>query len=172
MLITVEDLEKYSGVQGDPLAQTYVTSACEIVRNYLGYNPEATEYDELYDGTGIDVLFLDCPHITELLEVEIGGRSIPVDNFYIKENALYYKGGVFPLEMQYIRVHYNGGWSFSNMPESIRGTALQIAALRQVESGQNIGVSSKSFGNEGTRVFLSTRKYNDLLFNISSYKMI
>ena len=52
MLITVEDLEKYSGVQGDPLAQTYVTSACEIVRNYLGYNPEATEYDELYDGTG------------------------------------------------------------------------------------------------------------------------
>mgnify|MGYP003292697493 CR=1 FL=1 len=172
MLITVQDLEKYSGVRGDALASNYVTSAIEIVRNYLGYNPEQTEYDELYDGTGMDVVFLDCPHITELLEVEIGGESVPVDNFYVKENALYYKGGTFPLQMQYVRVHYVGGWPEEAMPESIKGTALQIASLRQVESGQNIGVSSKSFGNEGTRVFLSTRKYNDLLFNISAYKLI
>lgn len=172
MLITVQDLEKYSKVIGDPLAQVYVSSACEIVKKYLGYNPEATEYDEYYDGTGVDFLFLDCPHITELIEVEVDGDLIPTDKFYIKENCLYFKGGVFPLAMQNVRVHYNGGWSAEEMPDVIKSTALQIASLRQIESGQNIGVSSKSFGNDGTRVFLSTRKYGDMLFNISSYKLI
>lgn len=171
-LITTTDLENYSGVSGDELAGSYVQSAIEIVRNYLGYNPEAVEYDQMYDGTGTDSLFLECPHVTSLIEVEINGESVSVDNFYIKENQMFFKGGVFPLAMQSVRVHFNGGWTSTNMPEVIKTTALQIAALRQVESGQNIGVSSKSFGSEGTRVFLSTRKYNDLLFNISAYKLI
>lgn len=172
MFITVEDLEKYSGVCGDPLAQSYVTSACEIVRNYLGYNPEETEYDMDYDGTGMDWLFLDCPCISSLTSVEINGNVVPADNFYIRENCIYFKGGLFPLGQQNVHVNYIGGFTALNMPEVIRTTALQIAALRQVESGQNIGVNSKSFGESGTRVFLSTRKYNDFLFNISAYKKI
>lgn len=171
MFITVEELEDYTNVRGDAMAPSYIKSACEIVRNYLGYNPEETEYDNVYDGTGSSVLFLESQNISEVTEVTFGGTSQDLSQFFIKQNAIMMKSGEFPLGMQNITVHYVGGWTSENMPEVIKTTALQIAALRQAESDGNVAVSSKSFGDSGTRVFLSTRNYSQFLFNISAYKL-
>lgn len=172
MLVSVEEFERYTEVKGDRLAASYIKAAEEIVSNYLGYNPEEKVYDGRYNGTGIKYLFLEAQNITEIQEVDIDGVSVDVVMFYAKENALLWTRGRFPCGERNVHVKYKAGWSSTSVPEVIKGTVLQIAALRQTESGQNIGVSSKSFGESGTRVFLSTRNYDSFLMNISRYKLI
>ena len=58
------------------------------------------------------------------------------------------------------------------LPEIIRLTAMRIAALLQSEEGSNIGVNSKSFGDGGTRVFVSFVNFDKYLLPISKYRLI
>jgi len=58
------------------------------------------------------------------------------------------------------------------MPEVIKMTIMRIAALLQTEADGNIGVTSKSFGDSGTRTFLNTVNFDKYLIQISKYKLI
>lgn len=172
MIVTINEFNKYTGVQGDSLAQNYIDSAADVVANYLGYNPEQSNYSEDTDGNGADCISLKANNITAISKVKINGIEVPVIDFYSKNNWFYYRCGWFDEGKQNIHIEYTAGWTSSTMPKIIKQTVMQIAALLQVESGQNIGVSSKSFGDSGTRTFLSTRKYDDYLSHISKYKAI
>jgi hypothetical protein len=58
------------------------------------------------------------------------------------------------------------------VPQLIKMTVMRIAALLQTESDMNIGVTSKSFGEGGSRTFVNTVNYDKYLIQISSYRMI
>lgn len=58
------------------------------------------------------------------------------------------------------------------MPNIIKLTVLRIASLLQTESDSNIGVTSKSFGESGTRTFVNFTNFNKHLLPISKYKLL
>ena len=58
------------------------------------------------------------------------------------------------------------------VPELIKMTALRIATLLQTESDNNIGVTSKSFGDSGNRTFINTVNFDKYLIQISQYRKI
>jgi hypothetical protein len=59
--------------------------------------------------------------------------------------------------------------TLASIPGIIKMTILRIAALLQTESDNNIGVTSKTFGESGSRTFVKTTDYQPYLLQISSY---
>jgi hypothetical protein len=58
------------------------------------------------------------------------------------------------------------------MPDIIKMTVLRIATILQAEADSNIAVSSKSFGDSGTRVFINYTDYSKYLVQLSNYKLL
>lgn len=178
MIITKNDLEKYSGVVGDDMAVAYISSAQERVEKYLRYKLQRKLYKSEIAGTGRRYIRLEAFPVTEIVSIKINNAEENASDFEIKDAYLSFKDGkrFFP-DGSIVEVEYYAGYTDadihepSDAPELIKTTVLQIAALRQMESEQNIGINSKTFGDSGTRVFLSTRKYDDFLVNISEYRL-
>lgn len=61
---------------------------------------------------------------------------------------------------------------FVVVPGIIKLTILRIAALMESESQGNIGVTSKQFGESGTRTYVKTTDYNPYLIQIAAYKKV
>jgi len=57
-------------------------------------------------------------------------------------------------------------------PEIIKLTIMRIASILQTESDSNIGVTSKSFGDSGTRTFINTVNFDKYLMQIAKYRVI
>jgi hypothetical protein len=179
----VEELQKYSNVYGDDgLQQSYIDSAENIVNTYLGYSPTLHNYNQYFNGTGDNELQLKAKPIQTILSVEINGESIPLSEFYntIDSEFIYYNK-IFPWGKRNIKVEYDAGWgttidddedNSAYIPEIIKLTVLRIAALLQTESDSNIGVTSKSFADSGTRTFVNTVDYSRYLIQLSNYKIL
>jgi hypothetical protein len=60
----------------------------------------------------------------------------------------------------------------NGVPRIIRLTVLRIAALLQGETDENIGVTSKTFGDSGSRTFVNYTNFDKYLLPISKYKLI
>jgi len=60
----------------------------------------------------------------------------------------------------------------TEIPEIIKLTIMRIGALLLSESDSNIGVTSKSFSDSGTRTFINTVNYDKYLIQISQYRII
>ncbi len=169
MLFSADEFEHYTGVFGDSLAASHLKSAQEIVENYLHFNLESKDYITKSISTGRAYVRAKARPITELRSVKINGESLPIEDFVFCNEYVYRTAQNFP-NSAIVEMEYTAGFTADTIPEIIKTTVWQIAALRQIESGQNIGVSSKSFGDSGSRVFLSTRKYDDFLINCSKFK--
>ena len=59
----------------------------------------------------------------------------------------------------------------TTIPAEIISTILRIASLLQSESESNIGVTSKSFGDSGSRSFVNYTNFNKFLLPISRYRL-
>ena len=59
----------------------------------------------------------------------------------------------------------------TTIPAEIISTILRIAALLQSESDSNIGVTSKSFGDSGSRSFVNYTNFNKFLLPISKFRL-
>ena len=59
----------------------------------------------------------------------------------------------------------------NNIPAEIILTILRIAALLESEANQNIGITSKSFSESGTRTFHNFTNFSKYLFPISRYRL-
>jgi len=57
-------------------------------------------------------------------------------------------------------------------PEILKLTIMRIAALLQSEADGNIGVTSKSFGDSGTRTFINLVNFDKYLIPISKWRII
>jgi hypothetical protein len=58
------------------------------------------------------------------------------------------------------------------IPAVFKQTILRIAALLLAESDNNIGISSKTFGDSGTRTFINYTNFDKYLSVLSRYKLI
>jgi hypothetical protein len=179
--VTVEELQDYSGVHSESiLQQAYIDSAENIVNAYLGYSPTLHNYIQNFNGTGTNELQLKAKPIQNIVNVEINGTSIPVTEFKISNEFIYWNKN-FPYGKQNIKIEYTGGYGFipdddtaneEFLPKIIVVTVLRIATLLQTESDSNIGVTSKSFADSGTRTFINTVNFDKYLAPISIHKLI
>jgi hypothetical protein len=168
--VDVADFQKYSNVFSDTaIQQHYVDAAENIVNNYLGYIPSASNYSQFFNGNGTNELQLKAKPINSISSIYINGASIPITYFYISGEFIYYNA-LFPVGKGNVEVNYNAGNVV--IPEIIILTVLRIAALLQTESDSNIGITSKSFADSGTRSFINTTNFDKYLLQISKYKLI
>jgi hypothetical protein len=171
-IVTLEEYRKYTGFYEDGEGQAiYVDSAENILEKYLGYNPAEREYTHVFDGNGTPFLQLKARPVG-LTAVKIGGGDIPPGEFMTANEFIYYKNGVFPEGKYNIEVGYRGGYPAASVPDLLRITVLRLAALLNTEAQGNIGVTSKSFGDSGSRTFLNNTDYNRYLFPVSSYCLL
>jgi hypothetical protein len=148
----------------------------------LGYSPTLHSYTHCFDGNGTNELQLRAKPIAAIVSVEIGGQSIPLSEFYnTSDSEFLYYNKIFPAGKRTVKVEYDAGWGTTAdddttngdyLPKIIKMTVLRIASLLQSESNQNIGVSSKSFGDSGTRTFINYTDYSKYLLPISVFKLI
>jgi hypothetical protein len=181
--VSIDELKEYSGAHDeDNLLQNYIDSAENIVNTYLGYSPTLHNYIQYFNGTGINELQLKAKPIANIISVEIDDQSIPLSEFYdiVNSEFLYYNK-VFPIGKRNIKIEYDAGWGITidddttngdYLPRIIKMTVLRIASILQSESNQNIGVSSKSFGDSGTRTFINYTDYSKYLLPISIFKIL
>jgi hypothetical protein len=177
--VSVEEFQKYSSVYGDEvLQQSYIDSAEDIIKNYLGYSPTLHSYTYFCLGNGSIELQLRARPIVELISVEIDGVLIS-DSLPSRGEFIYYNKG-FPLDSN-IKVEYTAGYGnrpdddIGNglfLPQIIKTTVLRIASILQSESDGNVGVTSKSFGDSGTRTFINYTNFDKFLLPLSSYKLL
>lgn len=167
--VSVTDLQKYSSVYSDDVVQQqYIDAAENIVNNYLGYIPTVSTYAQFLNGNGTNELQLAAKPIITLTSIHINGQSIPTTEFYTVGEFIYYN--IFPVGNRNIEVNYTAGNVI--IPEVIKLTVLRIAALLQTESDSNIGITSKSFADSGTRSFINTVNFDKYLIQISDYRII
>jgi hypothetical protein len=179
--VKIEELKEYTGAhEEDNLLQNYIDSAEDIVNTYLGYSPTLHNYIQYFDGTGTNELQLKAKPIANIISIEIDGKSIPLSEFYnIGNSEFLYYNKIFPSGKRNIKLEYDAGWGITidddtangeYLPKIIKMTVLRIASILQSESNQNIGVSSKSFGDSGTRTFINYTDYSKYLLPISIFK--
>jgi hypothetical protein len=97
------------------------------------------------------------------------------------DSEFLYCNKIFPFGKRNIKVEYDAGYGITidddvanseYLPEIIKMTVLRIASILQAESDSNIAVSSKSFGDSGTRTFINYTDYSKYLLPISIYKIL
>lgn len=176
MVVTVAQFEAYMATYGDSLASMYIKAAQQRVEDFLHYKLEEQTYSSAILGTDTNKVRLFARPINEVTSVKIDNVTQTLSDFtYDGKGYLTWTKGIFSSQ-SYIEVNYKAGWSVvdndSTCPEEIKVCVMQIAGLMQTESGGNVGISSKSFGDSGSRNFLSTRKYDDQLKNISKFRFL
>jgi hypothetical protein len=177
----VEELQKYSNVYGDNVLQcSYVDSAENIVNTYLGYSPTLHNYAHYFDGKGTNEIQLKAKPITGVFGVEINGVNVPLCDLYYVNEFIYFND-IFPIGKRNIKIEYEAGWGITPdddianseyLPQIIKITVLRIASLLQTESDGNLGVTSKSFADSGTRTFVNTVNFDKYLLPISIFKIL
>lgn len=173
MYINLETFQKYSNIFTDntELQQSYINAAENIVENYLGYSLTRKNYVSILNGSNSKYLQLRVKPINELISVNINEQEIDITEFNIEEEFILRNNDIFPEGIN-ISVEYNAGYNTEDIPEIICLTILRIAALLQSESDSNIGITSKSFGDNGARTFINYTNFDKYLSPISSYKLI
>jgi hypothetical protein len=215
MYVSLEDLQKYTGVYDDKKNVFFCYSACDIINNYLGYSPEYKDYSIVASGKGSTSLQLTAKPIREIKEVKINGEEADPTIFLIREEFIIFPDErTFPEGINNVVVKFEAGFHSTVDPYSyeldggeadtnfddgsiydggtansvydegaletdkhefpliIKNTGLRIAALLLSEADSNIGVTSKSFGESGSRTFVNYTNFDKYLSPLSRYRLI
>ena len=171
-IITLEEFRQYANYyeeNTDAICLMYIGASCDIVKNYLGYDPISKDYLVRVSGTGMPELYTSVPHINSVGFIEIDGNEIDPYCYTFEKDHITLNEGVFEEGLYNIQINYNGGWRRDEVPYAIRMAVLRIASLMLAEQGGNIGVTSKSFSDQ-TRTFVNYSNYNKFLQPLSIYR--
>lgn len=154
----------------DQKPQSYCNSAMEMVRDYLGYDPESQTYTQTIKGDNGSLAALCAMPITEIAAFSVDGTEHQAEELEVEKNnyicfadsSVFRKGSKFT-------VTFTAG--FAEVPEIIKTTALQIASLLWESAGGNLAVSSTSFADTGSRVF-NNFTADRFLKQIANYKRV
>lgn len=165
---TVEDLNKYSGNHDEDLNSLkaiFLDSAESIVIEYLGYDPLSKQYASIISGADKPYVQLRAQPITEITSVKVDGLTLDTADFISEKEMLINKNLdiCFTSGTNNILVSYTAGYADEDIPGLIKLTILRIAGLMMTEQGGNIGVTSKSFDQGGSRTFVNTKDYSPYL---------
>lgn len=160
-----------SSEEVDALKMQYLVSAREVVQNYLGYRLDIHDVTEYHVFTGSNDFYLrECPPI-EVYSVKVNGESLPAP-FYSLRGDHVRLNDCCHCHHGEVEIQYCAG--FRKIPDLITQTILRIASLLQTESNSNIGITSRSYGTDGSRSFLnftSFEKYLQPLYPFRTYKL-
>lgn len=173
MIVSLEEFQKYTGVYGsddDQSASLYIQAAQDILVSYLGYEPEKQRYIKMLSGHGLPSLRVGAKPIVSVESISVNGSLFESSDFYFFDDTIFFKDSakIFPKGSN-ITVDIFAG--FEEIPAIMKMTVLRIAALLQLESDSNIGVSSRSFA-DSSRTFLNTTNYDKYLVQCSRYKLL
>ena len=157
---------------GDPtiegLYQMFLDSAEAIVSDYLGYAPASAAYTHTFFGNGKFYLTLRAPIIT-ITSITVAGVSKTVADFLIDFETITEKNGnPFPLGSLVVIV-YQGGWT--TIPQQVSEAILDIASLKSMKTGEQLGVSSQSFDGGNTRNFINYTNFEKFLAPLNSIRI-
>lgn len=167
-MILLEDLSKYvsnNDEEQNSLKEIYISAAEDVVNQYLGYNPVSKEYLHIGSGNNSPEHQLKAQPVTEIKSIKIDGVTFDPEDFICEKERIFHKDleCVFTAGTNNILISYTAGYDEANIPGVIKLTELRIAALMWTEGNGNIGVTSKSFGDSGTRTFVKTTDYSQYL---------
>jgi hypothetical protein len=174
-LVTVAQFKAYAKkLEGDAaveaLYQTYIDAAEDVVSTYIGFSPASAAYTHTLYGDGFPYLNLKSKPITVLSSVSVNGVAQTVADFTIDGETIVNKyGNAFPVGSVIVATYTAG---YATVPASIINAVLQIASLKSMEAGENIGVSSASFDGGNTRSFISYTNYDKYLQAIDNYRLL
>jgi hypothetical protein len=172
-LISLEEFETYSGKHDNEDMLIQIINAAEaIVINFLGFNPKFSAYTDTISGNGRDTLSLYRKNISNITELIIDGKEIDVSLVSVcgcKNECIYY-ADKFPTGHGNIKISYSAG--YETIPAEIKMAVLRITSLLEMESNGNIGITSKSFGDDGSRTYIHTIDYTPYLQPVSGYKVL
>lgn len=173
MIITIEDLQKFTQIYPDDnqnQQELFIQAATDIVCNYLRYNPEEKEYNIFVNGNGINEIEINYKPITEIKEIKVNNEKTNIEKIAFTDNCIFYKdNNIFPKGNKNINIIFKAG--YKTIPAIIKLTTLRIAGILQTENNNNIGISSKSFQDSGTRTFVNTTNFDKYLLQISDYRI-
>jgi len=132
---------------------------------YLGYDPISKEYASIISGYGSPDVQLRAQPISEISSLKVDGVSLDPDDFISDKERIINKNLdlCFTEGTNNVLVSYTAGYKDEEVPGTIKLTILRIAALMLSETGGNIGITSKSFDQGGSRTFTNTRDYSPYL---------
>ena len=173
-LITLDQFRQYTNYyEDDPsgLLTTYIEAAERVVIDYLGYDPTMNEYDEYFSGIGDYKLYLHAQPIEFVNIIEKDGEEMDMFDIQWKGPYVYdiNRKKVFEAGQDNFHVTYSAG--YRDIPEIIQLSVLRIAALMLEEQGGNIGVTSKSFG-DNSRTFINYSNYLKYLQPLDPLRII
>lgn len=170
-IISLEDFKKYNNYyeEGmDETCQSFIDASQNIVADYLGYDPNRTEYSEFVDGIGSSKLFPRVTPIVDFAYVLDTSTSEALDSvgwnesyIYSLENKAIFKNG------SSYEVHYEGG--YKEIPADIKMAVMRIASLMLAESNGNIGISGRSDLDQ-SRTFINYDNYSKYLKPLVNYR--
>ena len=169
LIVSVEDFNQYMNNYADTAEDIkqkvlMLKSAQQVVEEYIGYTLAPCHHKERHIGTGQYVIHLDSMPVTNVWSVFIDGRQI--DSYEHGMSSI-----TLPFRLchnSYIEVEYDTGWQ--DVPELIKMTILRIAGLMLTEASGNVGLTSKSFGDQ-SRNFLNYTNYAKYLDPLSLYRI-
>lgn len=175
-IVSVSEFNTYTGNYEDgetvvAMKARMLRSAQEVVKDYLGFNPESTTYvSEIISGIGNNHLYLFAHPITQVSSVSIQGVVLDSSEYSIKDRFLLRTNGVW-LNGIDVTVTYTAGWSAQTLPDTVKMAILQIASLMLQESGGNIGLTGKSF-SENSRTFINYTNYDKWLKKLDPLRIV
>lgn len=153
----------------DALKMQYLVSAREIVQNYLGYRLDIHDVTEDHVFTGSNDIYLREFPIQEVYAVKVNGKSLPAPFFSLRGDHVRLNDCCHCHHGE-VEVQYCSG--YRKIPDLIIQTILRIASLLQTEANGNIGLTSKSFGNDGSRSFLNYTSYSKYLEPLYPFRIV
>ena len=171
----LEDLQKFSETYSDneELAQGYINAAADIINGYIGYNAEFNTFTEKVNGGGRTIILVNHANIKKINRITVSGEDLDLNKYMFDytNGVVYSRNYTFPIGFKNIEIEYEAGFREDEIPAIFRQVNIEIANLIQTMSGNNIGITSKSFGSDGTRTFIQNTNYDRYLQNLSKYKL-
>ena len=157
----------------EALYQTFVDSAEQIVKDYLGYNPASQTYtSETYYGSGTSSLTLKSKPITAIASITVNGVSKTVGDYTIDGERITNKYGEIFGRSDIIVITYTAGLSAGDTRLGlVILTCMDIASLLSQNAGDNIGVSSVTMDGGNSRTFVNYNDFRKQLARLASLRL-
>ncbi len=179
MIVTTDMFNTYSGNFEDSaealmLKEAFLSSAEEIIRGYLGYDPTGKQHtDVILSGSGAHKLYLPSRQVTELHAIRVLDTEQDPAEFILSDDHMRKSDyrWIFPRGVDNIILSYTAGWEQHLMPSVITLSILRIATLMLSETNGNIGLTGKSFA-DNSRTFINYSNYRKYLQPLDSFRII
>lgn len=179
MIVNVDLFNSYTGNFEDSeaaiiLKEAFLTSAEDIIKGYLGFDPLEQEYiDVLVSGNNKKKLYLPSRPITFLYSMLINDTTFDTNLFNFKDDYLYFDKykSAFKKGHENILLSFKAGWALNSMPSVVKLSILRIATLMLSETNGNIGVTGKSFA-DNSRTFINYSNYRKYLQPLDTLRII